>query len=488
MNFPERKTLTKNALVHLMVFAVCITALTFSTLAQKSAILAGAAADLDHCENGPLATPEICRNSGSTNNWGNGQLGASKAHYREGESVPNRVVFTDLVIGREYYLTVAYDVTKGGKYAYDYLTSYDRTENGSFPSAGQADPCSDVIPLCNPLAPTATADITDDPLVNAPNGPGQIAGQTIDFWGASSASFAYTAFTGTQADTSTRFVTFTFRASATTAVVAWGGHISTRENWGDNNSAIAITGSPYHFFLDHFADEVTPDLGVGEQHHQISVDAIYFPAAITIEKLVANAPSYTSAVSFPFSITPNNVTTPAAGFSLVDSNPSPILGGVQQLETVTFGSNIVVTENIPQGWSLESITCTVDGGGNLPGTAVANVGAGTATFNLNEGNRATCTFTNSQLGPSAAPASAGGRVVDSFGRGISGARMTVQNAATGETYVTYTSPFGYYNFVDLEAPNFYFLSISSKKYQFSNNTITFSLDDNLTNLDFVANP
>ena len=91
-------------------------------------------------------------------------------------------------------------------------------------------------------------------------------------------------------------------------------------------------------------------------------------------------------------------------------------------------------------------------------------------------------------GPSAAPASAGGRVLDSYGRGISGARMTVQNATTGETFTTYTSPFGYYNFVDLESPNFYFLTISSKRYTFANNMVTFSLDDNLTNLDFVATP
>src|SRR6185503_6307020 len=50
---------------------------------------------------------------------------------------------------------------------------------------------------------------------------------------------------GSYAGNSSTSITVQFTASSTIAVIAWGGHIATRLNWGLANSAIAIDGSPY---------------------------------------------------------------------------------------------------------------------------------------------------------------------------------------------------------------------------------------------------
>src|SRR5262249_42464221 len=59
--------------------------------------------------------------------WFNGNLNASKAHYAEGESVPFRATFNNLVVGQTYTITITYDTTKAGKHGFDYLTTYNQT-------------------------------------------------------------------------------------------------------------------------------------------------------------------------------------------------------------------------------------------------------------------------------------------------------------------------------------------------------------------------
>ena len=59
------------------------------TGASRPATSAGAdgPANLDQCGNGPTGT-EPCLNSGVYSNWVNGNLGASKSKYLEGDSIP----------------------------------------------------------------------------------------------------------------------------------------------------------------------------------------------------------------------------------------------------------------------------------------------------------------------------------------------------------------------------------------------------------------
>src|SRR5438094_93122 len=55
------------------------------------------AANLDQCGNGSTGT-EPCLNTGGFSNWVNGNLGASKSQYKEGDSIPYRLIFTNLAV------------------------------------------------------------------------------------------------------------------------------------------------------------------------------------------------------------------------------------------------------------------------------------------------------------------------------------------------------------------------------------------------------
>jgi hypothetical protein len=81
-----------------------------------------------------------------------------------------------------------------------------------------------------------------------------------------------------------------------------------------------------------------------------------------------------------------------------------------------------------------------------------------------------------------------GRVVDSFGRGISGARLTISDAQNGATWSTLSNPFGYYTLNGPTAGNFYMMTVSHKRYTFADDTRTFSLNEDIAGVDFVANP
>ena len=63
-----------------------------------------------------------------------------------------------------------------------------------------------------------------------------------------------------------------FTASLANPVLAWGGHVSTRKDWGPDNLAVAIPGSPYHTRL------VGLDGTGGNQDLSLSADAVIFPA------------------------------------------------------------------------------------------------------------------------------------------------------------------------------------------------------------------
>src|SRR5262245_44750588 len=72
--------------------------------------------------------PDSIVSSGSQKDqWQNGNLGASQAHYGEGESVPYRAVMQNLTEGNTYYLQIEWDTTQSGKHALDYITTWNRS-------------------------------------------------------------------------------------------------------------------------------------------------------------------------------------------------------------------------------------------------------------------------------------------------------------------------------------------------------------------------
>ena len=148
-----------------------------------------------------LSAPTGCAASGD---WVNGNLNENNSHYREGDSVPFRTKLTNLTPGTSYSFTIGYDTIQGGKHAYDYLTSYNRTESSANPCAGlltvrrgaAGDPGRPVVVFTNP-------------------GSSQAAGQ-FSIWNGNVTGVAY----GLRSAGGSRAVVISFTATASTVVVA----------------------------------------------------------------------------------------------------------------------------------------------------------------------------------------------------------------------------------------------------------------------------
>ena len=492
MKFPL--FLNRQMAARTLVFLMCVAAMTVTISAQKlwttskdlnTSVFAPEAigVDIEQCANGPASAPIKCNVSSGNDGYTRGNLNASKSHYLEGDSVPIRIVATGLTATTSYTVTIGYDYTKSGKYAVDYLTRYDRTESV------MNNPCVGVTG-CTLVSETTFAIPLDQEVANGadlmpgtPDDITQIPGQFSCFGCTITAVSSYTR-TGLTTGDSSKSLTITFTANQANIVIAYGAHISTRVDWGIDNSAIAISGSPYHNFVVDF-----PGANSGSRDLQLGADAVVFPAQITIIKCVTTLgapPGTTSTFSFGFT------SARLGNFSLVDNVEGCAGGGTASAvyaNLTSFGAanSYIVQENLVANWTLAGLTCQEMAGGvpNVNNTTVSP-GTRTATIILEEGEFVTCTFSNTQLTPTAAPASVSGRVVDSFGQGISGARMTIVDAQSGETWASQTNSFGYYTISGVTVGSFYTLSVSHKRYSFIDSTRTFSLNDNIAGIDFMA--
>lgn len=224
----------------------------------------------------------------------------------------------------------------------------------------------------------------------------------------------------------------------------------------------------------------------------------YQPASVTIIKSVTtanNPPNNTSSsIAFSFSATNLNQTN----FSLVDQD---VVGPDRYSQSNIYkfappfnpGTVISVTEALAPpntNFSLANITCSEVAGGGLPNLtdSTTDILNRTVNIRLQQGENVTCTFHNTQLTPSAAPASVSGRTVDSLGNGIGGVRVVLMDAQTGQTFVAITNPFGYYTIEGPEVNNFYVMTVSHKRYVFADGTRSFTLNEDLFGVDFIANP
>jgi hypothetical protein len=200
---------------------------------------------------------------------------------------------------------------------------------------------------------------------------------------------------------------------------------------------------------------------------------------ITIKKRVRNlsgGPSSTTA--FPYEAT--NI--PTSNFTLVDNQEftDPSVPSTAQV--------VAVTEQAVSGWRLVSIECVELAGEtpNIPNTTV-DVQNKRANISVEDGETVTCTFTSEELRPTAAHATVGGRIVDQDGRGVRGVSVTLLDASTGEIRYVLSNNFGYYYFNDVEVANFYVLTaVNSKRYAIENNERSFVLNDDLADVDFIA--
>ena len=363
------------------LFAATIALLTMCGAAATAA----PGVNLDQGKNGEAVSPI------SPVQWANGNLNSSQSHYLEGYSIPYRLIMTDLPTdGTEIVLTMAYDVTHGGRHAIDFLTHYACMDDPDhilyFGHGPESVEPLNGITLVGVDASGLDDSVTDTTAIASPPGTGTVSyaltqpgagfadstlgcGTDISIWGATFSSdsgpeFAYTdndglAQAGDLNDAqSEQLFTVRFKATSPTVVMAWGGHIASRYHWGKDEfgepySAGALSGSPYHMRV------IDWNLGnLGNQDRSLSASAVVDiedcdllgPDTVCHDNSVNNFTVITDATSITWEIIDGTyadaafVGDPANQTTATISSPGPNTGTFTVRVTVGSGESGNVCE------------------------------------------------------------------------------------------------------------------------------------------------
>ena len=338
-------------------------------------------ANLDQCANDEPGTPPCV--------WQNGDLNGNNSAYAEGDVVPFRLRVEDIAPG-QHTIHLNYDFTQGGHKAYDFLATYDATEQVDICRPGGGGQPS---PLCpDPGAPD-TEPFPSDPLVvdglpvSGAEAAFEAGGGTrlLTIWGGTIVSITPASgpvHSGDLDGNSTADLLVTFTSTDDAVILAWGGHIASSDYWnvangGPADGAGQISGAPWHMR--------TLSLDGGGQSNEdrsIQPSALVPGASITVVK--NTVPDDIE----DFVFQPSAGVNGGVSFVLDDDGPA----GSATPNSLTFpvapGTH-TVTEGPEAGFDLDSITC-VDPSANSSG----DPGTGEATFVVAAGENVTCTFHN----------------------------------------------------------------------------------------------
>jgi hypothetical protein len=96
-------------------------------------------------------------------------------------------------------------------------------------------------------------------------------------------------------------------------------------------------------------------------------------------------------------------------------------------------------------------------------------------------------FTPAPFAPTAALAKISGRVLTADGRGIRNVSV-MMTSPDGSLRMAFSSSFGYFTFENVPVGEVYILTVRAKQFQFSQNTQAVSLSEDLTDINFIAEP
>lgn len=180
-------------------------------------------------------------------NWANGSINAQNSEYHEGQSIPFRYFITGVEAGSTHFFTINWEYKKGGKAAYDYLTSFDRSY-----AAGLA--CSNVstaVPA-DCAAPTETKAFPDPDGGNGgylPFDPNVADGdRLLKAYNVLNGSISFTniyVVGGTASDPELSITVQFTAVNAGSVGFFWGGHLARATDWG-GSGASSISGAPFH--------------------------------------------------------------------------------------------------------------------------------------------------------------------------------------------------------------------------------------------------
>lgn len=158
-----------------------------------------------------------------------------------------------------------------------------------------------------------------------------------------------------------------------------------------------------------------------------------------------------------------------------------ILSSISANAQVATGGSFTLEKSIVAGGGGSDIT-----GGNfkVEGT-IGQAAAGTRP-NGSGKSMQNGFWVGETLAPTAADVSVSGRILSATGRGIRNVRVTMTDA-NGTTRTTSSSTFGYYKFQGITAGQTVILTVSAKRFEFSQPVQVVMLNDNLNGIDFIAN-
>ncbi|HEY6196407.1 MAG TPA: HYR domain-containing protein [Candidatus Eisenbacteria bacterium] len=244
-----------------------------SALAQTTSTTSSASANIDQARNGTAASPT------SPVHFQNGNAGAQNSHYIEGFSIPYRVRMDGLTPGT-HTVVIGWDVRQGGKNAIDYVSSPNKLEpHAQFVPAHPAEVVDPLEGLTGTFSaathfaiPAPVAILSGQPLASFNALPA--ADKELWTYNGTVTGITYVPnadgnmgdLTATSSESRMKI---TFTATASSVVIAYGGHIASQLDWGTGNSASSISGSPYHSRVI-----MIDNTSVGNQDRSLSADAV----------------------------------------------------------------------------------------------------------------------------------------------------------------------------------------------------------------------
>jgi hypothetical protein len=318
---------------------------TASSVAEKQP-------SLEQCAN---AAHDCTVNSPS---WQTGNLNQSNSVYAEGDSVPYRATMTGLTPEAIYRLTIAWDGTKNGLRAIDYLTSYNRTETLAVPcdvtTCGAVGPVQTGIPADSDLGSVAQvagsftawgAQFTAPGTVIGDPAAGNLCSSSPCSIGANPSAYS---LSGAYTDTAERRISIVFTAKNETVVIAWGGHVASQADWGAGNAASSINGSPYHMRIVGFECSSSTNCGSGQRDRSMNANALAAPNSTT-----TSSSSSTSSTS-----TTSSTTTSSSSSTSSTSSTSTTSTTEPRVTTTTAVATVIII--------AEPITTTTVAAPELP--------------------------------------------------------------------------------------------------------------------------
>ncbi|HBP38692.1 MAG TPA: hypothetical protein DD640_08130, partial [Clostridiales bacterium] len=224
--------------------------------------------------------------------WVNGNLNGNNSYYVEGMSTPQRVIVSGIDPAvTDHSVTLSYQFTKSGKYAYDFLTSWDQAVAAASAIGGKtwSDswkwlPDTDGSKWTSHLA----VDVPEDSYATAAREllyESMYGNRTIDLYGNGTISSAAVTINSLSGDLSASTVIWTvsWTGTATEVMILYAGHIAvgldfpaTGLGWGEGMGAGEISGSPYHHTLVSGSDWS----GGSSKDNQMQASSIFLKSGI----------------------------------------------------------------------------------------------------------------------------------------------------------------------------------------------------------------